>query len=617
MASSASPGPADLAARLQPTKVFEGHTEYVWSVACFNDGKRVISGSRERTVRIWDVESEKQVGESLMHDFQVQSMALSPDERRLVSGGKGVVLWDLECRTVVWKKEEEEVDGERVAYSPDGQLIAAMHKKAMIVLLNAKTGEQIRQPLQFGQMLRLQVGQLPSGENVRCLGFSPDGNQLAVGSPSGTVHVFDVTTGKSIFAPFQAHTEGVSSLVYTFDGQQFITASYDKSIRVWDAATGQETGDPMLGHKDWVRRIVLSHDGQQLASSSDDATVRIWDLKIRQQIGGPIHSRDKHSFTSVAWLPDGRSIVTGDSDGKIFLWDDPPLDDHTVIPQAPAPTTSSPPVLSTSQSRANSISSTILNLPAGSSLTPANTSPDEDDDQWEYSTNESFDSVLDAPADVTQSTQRRKKRRRRGTPVTSSSPAAAPAVPNTLANAEPKSHLPQRQTPPPSENIAADTPADAATVTSASRFGLLTRFWKKMTATTARWTRKPPSKNINEPGTQLPGNHGEMQQSQGDAGENLSELRQVNNSLPRKWRWDYGRRNEEIGMIAPAPAYDRNHAAAEEYRYDPQDPPLIDRILCCMICCGVPKDDTSYVNTTSLSSLVTDLKFSDTHLHSH
>ncbi|KAH7905466.1 quinon protein alcohol dehydrogenase-like superfamily [Hygrophoropsis aurantiaca] len=379
-----------------PTKVFEGHTEDVWSVAYFHE-KRIISGSTDKTVRIWNVECQEQEGESLVHDFGVLSIALSPDERRLMSGGGGVALWDLEGRTVVWKKEESEVQGYCVAYSPDGRLVAAKHIKA-IVLLNAETGERIRDPLQFG-------------ESVSCLAFSPDGSRIAAGSSSGDVQVFDVATGETIVGLFKAHIKTVTSLVYALDGQQIITASIDGSIRVWDAATGQEIGDPMLGQERSIWQIVPSHDGQRLASASDDRTVRVWDLKTRRQIGGPLQAQDSRDFFSVAWSPDGRSIVAATKE-NIYLWDSPPLDDHTAIPQASVPTTSIAPLpvsatsltnvtirkaylllQISSRPRANSISSSILNLPAGSQPSNQTLATDKLPDDF-------FDSSPDLPGRV-------------------------------------------------------------------------------------------------------------------------------------------------------------------------------------------------------------------------
>ncbi|KAH7905468.1 quinon protein alcohol dehydrogenase-like superfamily [Hygrophoropsis aurantiaca] len=533
MSTSASPELEDPAPRL-PTKVFEGHTNEVWSVAYFHDGKRIISGSYDKTVRIWDVESEKQVGESLMHDFGVRSVALFPDERRLVSGGDGVVLWDLEGRTVMWKKEKSEVDGQCVTYSSDGRLVAASHNLA-IVLLNAETGEQIRDPLQLGG-------------TVLCLAFSPDGTQLAAGSGSGDaarVRVFDVATGETVVSPFKAHPSIVMALVYILDGQQFTTASYDKSIRVWDAATGQQLGDPILGHEDWVHQIALSRDGQRITSSSQDSTVRVWDLKRRRQAGASLRTQDNLPFVSVGWSPDGRSIVGG-STVNIYLWDVPQFDDHTTIPRAPAPTTSIAPLLpSTSRPRASSISSSILNLHAGSQRPNQTSATDRLADDF-------FDFSPDLPT------------------------LAQPQLPG-LTRTTPTANLPTR--------ISEDA-------RPAPRFEKLARMRRQM-STIAQRTHKAARKTTDEP-RPLRDNHNatrETQSFQAHAGKIFSA--QGINPKPSPRRPRHARRNDEIGMIAPAPGYDRYHSATEEYWYDPQNPPLIDRIFFCMICCGVPKDDAN------------------------
>ncbi|KAH7903503.1 quinon protein alcohol dehydrogenase-like superfamily [Hygrophoropsis aurantiaca] len=581
-----------------PTKVFEGHPSgRVTSVAYFSDGKRIISGSADKTVRIWNVENQKQEGDCLMHDFPVRSVALSPDGRTLVSAGKGITLWDLESRTVIWKSEQE-AHGYCVAYSPSGKLIAASHGEE-IALQDAETGQQFREPLQVD-------------EEVRSLAFSPHGMRLATGSGTRNVRVYDVATGKTIVGPFKAHQAEVTSLVFTLDGQQIITASGDGFIRVWDAATGHEVGNPMPAHI--VSQIALNADGRRIASVSRDQTVRIWDLTTRRQIGDPlVHAQRNHLhyFYSVSWSPDGRSILAGDApttitaEGdsivpqqattsgkcKIHLWDVPVPHDVTV----PVLTEDTPPLPShgTSRSRPSPTSSVLdlpaTSLPAPSPLESPKVNTRGEGDNWEYATNESFDSVLDLNADGTQPAQRRKRRRRRGAPTASTSPPSIPVVPNVLPIAQPESNPPQSQILPPSESMTAGAPAD--TQISTSQFGPLTRFWRKMTATMAGRTHKPPRKNANKP-TLSHDNHSEMQQSQGSAGGNPSRSSQINNSRPRQRN---ARRSDEIGMIAPAPMYDRYQVATEEYWYDPNNPPLIDRIFFCMICCGVPKDDASYI----------------------
>ncbi|KAH7905156.1 hypothetical protein BJ138DRAFT_1165284 [Hygrophoropsis aurantiaca] len=252
----------------------------------------------------------------------------------------------------------------------------------------------------------------------------------------------------------------------------------------------------MLGHKIYIYHIALSSGGQRIASASRDCTVGIWDLSTRRQIGDPLQAQN--GLHSVAWSPDGLSIVAGDVEGTIYLWTVPPLQDSI---SAPILNTSSPPLPSTSRSRANSGSSSILNLPAGPSVAQPqspelNNSPGEEDN-WENSTNESFDSVLDLPADGKHPAQRRKRRRRRVAPAASTSSPPISTVPNASLGynhiappsmLKPQQHqaphviisaphhsppLDQTPRPPVQTTPRAHVEADA----SASHVGALSRLW--------------------------------------------------------------------------------------------------------------------------------------------
>ncbi|KAH7906798.1 quinon protein alcohol dehydrogenase-like superfamily [Hygrophoropsis aurantiaca] len=374
MSSSASPEFESGRTIHFPTKVFTGHTDQVWSVAYFRDGRRMVSGSRDKTVRTWNVESGEQNWQSPEHDREVQWISISPDDRTLaVSGERMVFLWNLESRSVVWKTEG--VDGYRVAFSPDRQLIAATAGYDM-VLLDAETGEQVREPLQFG-------------EEVYCLAFSPDGTQLVAGTEQGSVRVFDVATGKTVVGPINAHANHVTSALFTPDGKQFITAAFDKSIRVWDASTGHKVGDPMLGHSNVVRQIALSHDGRRLASAGWDGTVRVWDRNTRRQLGDPLWAQDNTGFVSTAWSPDDQSIIAGTVDGSICLWDVPPheVEDLPDTTTPPVVVAGNPPQASPSRPRTVSLSPSIINLPAAAPppINSKSNPPPLPDDFWDSS----------------------------------------------------------------------------------------------------------------------------------------------------------------------------------------------------------------------------------------
>jgi len=77
------------------------HTNLVHEVAFFNDGHRVVTGSKSKTLRIWDVQKGKLLGKPLKgHKGSVFSVAISPDERRVASGGddKTIIIWDVESK---------------------------------------------------------------------------------------------------------------------------------------------------------------------------------------------------------------------------------------------------------------------------------------------------------------------------------------------------------------------------------------------------------------------------------------------------------------------------------------------------------------------------------------
>ncbi|KAH7917352.1 WD40 repeat-like protein [Leucogyrophana mollusca] len=358
-----------------PTKVFKGHTDTVMSVAYFPGGQHIASGSHDKTVIIWDLESGRQDGQPLQHDSSVEWIAISPDGRRIASGSQegGLVMWDAPTRKVVREIKGGGVD--RVAYSPDGRWIAtaSWENEGVVRLWDADTG-------------RLEV--LKCGGDVLCVAFSPDGSRIAVGLGDG-FQVIDVATGKSVVGPIEGHTDWVKSVVYSPDGRLLVTGSHDNSIRVWDSKTGVEVGKPMLGHEDWVFCISVTADGRRIASAGGDYTVRVWDLETRLQVG---HSFEAdYLVQSVAFSPDDRHIISGNGD-DVCLWDTGSL----AIQGSSSPPTANkknPPV----RARARSVTSSILDL----SAIPEPVVPHQDDSsssESERSRGSSFDSILDLPA---------------------------------------------------------------------------------------------------------------------------------------------------------------------------------------------------------------------------
>jgi WD40 repeat protein len=289
-----------------------GHTSWVLSVAFSPDGRRIVSGSDDNTVRLWDAGTGHQIGTPLTgHTAAVFSVAFSPDGRRIVSGSDDntVRLWDAGTGQQVGAPLTGHTDGvNSVAFSPDGHRIVSGSDDNTVRLWDADTGQQIGTPL---------TGHTAT---VFSVAFSPDGRRIVSGSHDNTVRLWDAGTGQQVGAPLTGHTAAVFSVAFSRDGHRIVSGSYDNTVRLWDADTGQQIGTPLIGHTNWVRSVAFSPDGRRIVSGSEDNTVRLWDADTRAQIGTPLTGQIG-GVNSVAFSPDGHRIASGSDDATVRLWD--------------------------------------------------------------------------------------------------------------------------------------------------------------------------------------------------------------------------------------------------------------------------------------------------------
>ncbi|HAX85896.1 MAG TPA: type IV secretion protein Rhs [Cyanobacteria bacterium UBA11370] len=284
----------------------KGHTNSVSSVSFSPDGKTLAFASGDKTIKLWDVATGKQITALTGHEELVTSVSFSPDDKTLASGSydQTIKLWDVATGKEITTLKGHSHWVNSVSFSPDGKRIASASGDNTIKLWDVATGKEIT---------TLKGHE----ESVNSVSFSPDGKRIAWASGDNTIKLWDVATGQEI-TTLKGHSHWVKSVSFSPDGKTIASASWDKTIKLWDVATGQEI-TTLKGHEDWVNSVSFSPDGKTIASASTDDTIKLWDVTTGQEITTLTGHEDW--VGSVSFSPDGKMIASASGDKTIKLWD--------------------------------------------------------------------------------------------------------------------------------------------------------------------------------------------------------------------------------------------------------------------------------------------------------
>lgn len=317
-----------------------GHQDWVFSVSFSPDGKSIATGSKDTTVRLWDLAQDRPREQAVLrgHEDGTFEAIYSPDGKTLASAGmndKTVRLWDLGAKAkerAVLRSHKEEVYG--VAFSPDGKRLASCSGWESAPQMDQENGGKDCS-VHLWDLTKsppVEEGILKGGRGgIFSVAFSPDGKLLAAGSGlreyakdgtdfvDCTVRFWNVNgpQAKEI-ARLKEQTKHIYSVAFSPDGKVLASGCADESVRLWalDMGPPKELTVLKAGSKQGVLSVAYSPDGKLLASSGFGGKVILWDAQSGKQIR---EWQLPGQVNRVAFSPDGWYLATANSNGTAYI----------------------------------------------------------------------------------------------------------------------------------------------------------------------------------------------------------------------------------------------------------------------------------------------------------
>ncbi|MEG5018951.1 MULTISPECIES: serine/threonine-protein kinase [unclassified Microcoleus] len=282
-----------------------GHSNAVTSVAFSPDGTTLASGSEDKTIEMWKLETGRRWYTLTGHSDWVTCVAFSPDGATLASGGrdKMIHIWNLNKGKWWYALAGHSDRVSAVAFGRDGQVLASGSRDKTVQLWNLNKGRRM-------SALTGHAG------GVEAVAFSPGGEFLASGSRDKTVQLWDWQKGRSI-CTLAEHGDWVRAIVFaTPPSPPLVRGGVGEGLTSSVSPAGQTPPSPPL---------VRGGDAEGssiLATGSRDGTAKLWRVDAQGR-GTLLRSMRDNSgdVLCVALSPDGRVLATGSRDGTIYLWD--------------------------------------------------------------------------------------------------------------------------------------------------------------------------------------------------------------------------------------------------------------------------------------------------------
>jgi len=300
----------------QPCITLSGHSDLVFGLAVSLDGKRIASGSFDKTVKVWDAADGTELMTLQGHEDRVGPVSFSPDGRKIASGSKDttIKLWDAESGSELMTLHGHGEGIRSVVFSFDGKRIVSSSPDGAIKVWDIATGDELIS-------LRGHDGRILDAA------FSPDGKRIVSSDAGdGTIKIWDTSSGAQLMT-LLGHKGAVYSVAFSPDGKRIVSGGYDKTIKVWDSKNGVELMT-LRGHNGFVLSTSFSPDGHQIISGGGNK-IKIWEARSGEELM-TLHGHEE-VVLSVLFSPDGKRIISSSADKTIKIWDTSVDREHRIL----------------------------------------------------------------------------------------------------------------------------------------------------------------------------------------------------------------------------------------------------------------------------------------------
>ncbi|MFB2876073.1 hypothetical protein [Floridanema aerugineum] len=282
------------------------HSDWVSAVIFAADMSKIISGSFDRTLKVWNYQTGELIRVISENTGAVYALAFSDNLNLLAQGGseQNIKLWEIETGALVEICKEHSGSVRAIAINYNGQILASGSYDGTIKLWELETAKEIKTFTKH------------SGA-VSAIAFSPDGEILASGGGDGMIKLWHWNTGQLLHS-LAGDLGVIGSIAFHPTEPMLVTASSDRTIKLWHLGT-RDRLYTFISHTGGVTSVCFSPDGKTLFSASVDGSIIIWDLAS----GKPLTTllfEPAQAIVSMALGKNGQTLAAGSVNGTLKIW---------------------------------------------------------------------------------------------------------------------------------------------------------------------------------------------------------------------------------------------------------------------------------------------------------